>query len=83
MTKMSQSNFRFPYPRRFGFDWPSSFGEEDVWALYTTDGRTGPLVLYTISSPMSLSLRFAKNPKKMQAYILLQLLSSLAYVGPD
>ena len=31
---MSRTNFRSPYPRRlhikFGFDWPSGFGEEDL-----------------------------------------------------
>ena len=34
VTKMPQSLFRSPYPRRlhikFGFDWPSGFGEEDL-----------------------------------------------------
>ena len=31
-----------PYLRRLhikvGFDWPSSFGEEDLWTLWTDDG---------------------------------------------
>ena len=34
VTRVSQTNFRFPYPKRlhikFGFDWPSGFGEEDL-----------------------------------------------------
>ena len=34
VTWMSRTNFRSPYPRRlhikFGFDWPSGFGGEDV-----------------------------------------------------
>ena len=34
VTKMPRTNFRSPYPRRlhikFGFDWPSCFGEEDL-----------------------------------------------------
>ena len=34
VTQMTQTNFHSPYPRRlqikFGFDWPSSFWEEDV-----------------------------------------------------
>ena len=34
VTKMPQTNFRFPYPRRlhikFGFDRESGFGDEDV-----------------------------------------------------
>ena len=34
VTHMPRTNFRIPYPRRlqikFGFDWASDFGEEDV-----------------------------------------------------
>ena len=34
VTQMLRTNFRSPYPRRlhirFGFDWPSGFGEEDL-----------------------------------------------------
>ena len=34
VTKVPRTNFRSPYPRRlhikFGFDWPSGFGEEDL-----------------------------------------------------
>ena len=34
MTQMPRTIFRSPYPRRlhikFGFDWPSSLGEEDL-----------------------------------------------------
>ena len=72
VTQMPRTNFRSPYPRRlhikFGFDWPSGFGEEDVWNCErrttddgrTTDGRT-PDHWYTISSPLSLWLRWAKN----------------------
>ena len=34
VTQMPRTNFRSPYPRRlhikFGFDWPSGFGEEYV-----------------------------------------------------
>ena len=34
VTQMPRTNFRSPYPRRlnvkFGFDWASGFGEEDV-----------------------------------------------------
>ena len=34
VTQMPRTNFRSLYPRRlhikFGFDWPSGFGEEDV-----------------------------------------------------
>ena len=34
VTQLSRTNFSFPYPRRlhikFGFDWPSSLGKEDV-----------------------------------------------------
>ena len=34
VTQVPQTNFRSPYPRRlhikFGFDWPSNFGEEDL-----------------------------------------------------
>ena len=72
VTQMPRTKYRSPYPRRlhikFGFDWQSSFGEEDLWALWTTDdgrrrtddGRT-PDHEYPISSPMSLWLRWAKN----------------------
>ena len=34
VTQMPRTNFRSPYPRRlhikFGFDWPSGFGEENL-----------------------------------------------------
>ena len=34
VTQMPRSNFRPPYPRKlhikFGFNWPSGFGEEDI-----------------------------------------------------
>ena len=34
VTQMPRTNFSSPYPRglhiKFGFDWPSGFGEEDV-----------------------------------------------------
>ena len=34
VTHMPRTNFRLPYPRRlhikFGSDWPSDFGEEDL-----------------------------------------------------
>ena len=34
VTQMPRTNFRSPYPRRlhikFGFDWPSGLGEEDL-----------------------------------------------------
>ena len=34
VTQVPRTNFRSPYPRRlhikFGFDWPSGFGEEDL-----------------------------------------------------
>ena len=44
VTRMPRTNFRSPYPRRlhikFGLDWPSGFGVEDVWNCGRTDGRT-------------------------------------------
>ena len=46
-----------PFPRRlhikFGFDRPSRFREEDVWALWTTTTTDGRMTdhWYTISSP--------------------------------
>ena len=68
VTQMPRTNFCFPNPRRlhirFGFDWPIGFREEDVWncerRTTTTDGRT-PDHEYTISSPLSLRLRWAKK----------------------
>ena len=34
VTQMPRTKYRSPYPRRlhikFGFDWPSGFGEEDL-----------------------------------------------------
>ena len=34
VTRVPRTNVRSPYPRRlhikFGFDWPSGFGEEDL-----------------------------------------------------
>ena len=48
---------------KFGFDRPSSFREEDVWnsECRWTDGQRRPEHAYTISSPMSLRLRWAKK----------------------
>ena len=75
VTQMPRTKFRSPYPRRlhikFGFDRPSGFWEEDVWALWTTtttddDGRRTPDHGYTISSPMSLRLRWAKKMQMEQ-----------------
>ena len=50
VTQMPQTNFRSHYQRRlhikFGFDWASGFGGEDL----RTDGRTTDHG-YTMSSP--------------------------------
>ena len=60
MTWTAYINYRSPFPRRlhikFGFDRPSGFQEEDVRALWTTDGRRTTddgrrIHWYTISSP--------------------------------
>ena len=52
----NKTNFRSPDPWRlhmkFGFDWPSGFGEENL-RKWWTDGRPTDHG-YTISSPMSL-----------------------------
>ena len=44
VTQMPRTKYRSRYSRRlhikFGFDLPNGFWEEDVWALWTTDGRT-------------------------------------------
>ena len=56
---------------KFGFDWPSGFGEEDVWNCERrTDGRRTPDHGYPISSPMSLWLRWAKNQAFSAPYLL-------------
>ena len=58
VTLTPQTNFRFPIQLRlhmkFGFDRPSSFGEEVLWKWWTTDRWTMTDHGYTISSPMSL-----------------------------
>ena len=77
VTQMPRTNFRSPYPRRlyikFGFEWPSGFGE-DLWAFWTdrrrTDGRT-PDHEYPISSLMSLWPRWAKNTNWVEWYSFL------------
>ena len=49
---------------KFEFDWPSGFRGEDVWNCGRTDGRTTDgrrSDWYTLSSPMSLRLRWAKK----------------------
>ena len=42
VTQTPRTNFRSPDPWRlhmkFGFDWPSGFGEEDLWKWWTDDG---------------------------------------------
>ena len=48
VTQMPRTNFRFPDPWRlhmkFGFDWPSGFGEEDLWKWWTDGRRTMPIL---------------------------------------
>ena len=49
---------------KYEFNWPSGFRGEDVWKCWrTTDGRTDGRRShwYTISSPMSLRLRWANK----------------------
>ena len=66
VIELPRTNFRSPYPRRlyvkFGFDRPSGFGEEDVRALWKTDGRRNERM---ISSPMSLRL----SPGELKAFL--------------
>ena len=54
VTQIPRTNFRSPYQRRFhikfGFDWPSGFGEEDFRALWKTDDGRTPVHEYPISS---------------------------------
>ena len=70
VTNTIWTNFRSPILRslhmKYEFNWPSSFRGEDVWKCWRTtdrrrtdDGRRSHW--YTISSPMSLRLRWAKN----------------------
>ena len=70
VTRTIWTNFRSPILRslhmKYEFNWPSSYRWEDVWKCWrTTDGRTtndgGRSHWYTISSPMSRRLRWAKN----------------------
>ena len=71
VNQMQKTNFGSPYPRRLYvkvvFYRPSGF-REDVWALWTTEGRT-PEHGYAISSPMSLWLRWACNYISSSAFI--------------
>ena len=52
MTQMPRTNFRPPYDNKFGFDLPSSLGE-DVrnCARRTTDDERRKDAIYTISPP--------------------------------
>ena len=71
VTKTIWTNFPSPILRslhmKYEFNWPSSFRGEDVWKCWQTtddrrrtdDGRRSHW--YTISSPMSLRLRWANN----------------------
>ena len=78
VTKTNWTNFRSPILRslhmKYEFNWPSSFRGEDVWKCWRTtddrrrtdDGRRSHW--YTISSPMSLRLRWANNKDQFQMY---------------
>ena len=84
VTKTIWTNFRSPILRslhmKYEFNWPSSFRGEDVWKCWrTTDGRRTDgwrtddgrrSHWYTISSPMSLRLRWAKKLPSIQWVIL-------------
>ena len=68
VTRTIWTNFRSRVLRslhmKFEFNWPSGFREEDVWKCWRTDGRRMDgrrSDWYTISSPMSLRLRWAKK----------------------
>ena len=50
-----RTNFRsaIPLNMKFGFEWPSGFGEEDLWKWWTMDdGRTddGPWLYYKLTN---------------------------------
>ena len=53
VTQMPQTNFHSPDPWRlhmkFGFDWPSSFGEEDLWKWWT-DHDDGACLYYKLTN---------------------------------
>ena len=62
VTQVPRTNFCSPYPWRlrikFGFDWPSGFGEESSLSIVDdNNGRRTQDHEYPISSPMSLRLR--------------------------
>ena len=65
VTQFPQTNFRSPIPLRLHmklgfdwFDWPSGFGEEDLWKWWMDNGRTTDHG-YTISSPLSLKAQMS------------------------
>ena len=66
VTQMPLIYFCSPYPWRlytkFGFDWPSGFRER-MFEIVNDNGQT-PDHGYTISSPLSLQLRWANNTNK-------------------
>ena len=76
VTKTIWTNFRSPFlsslRMKYEFNWPSSFRGEDVWKCWQTtddrrwtdDGRRSHW--YTISSPMSLQLRWAKKRQNLK-----------------
>ena len=78
VTKTIWTNFRSPILRslhmKYEFNWPSSFRGEDVWKCWRTtdDGRTEGRRShwYTISSPMSLRLRWANKLWVLNSEIL-------------
>ena len=68
VTRTIWTNFRSRVLRslhmKFEFNWPSGFRGEDVWKSWRMDWRQTDVRRshwYTISSPMSLRLRWANN----------------------
>ena len=56
VTQTLRTNFRSSVPlmlyMKFGFDWPSGFGEEDLSKWWMDDGRTdtGPWLYYKLTN---------------------------------
>ena len=87
VTQTQRTNFRSPIPLRlhmkFGFDWPSGFGEEDLWKWWTDNGRTddGSWLYYKLTNEPKDSGELKCHFSRSKCYEQFQLYPPCGFYG--